>query len=229
MTVARDGGGGRLGPRAAVVASVGVLALANVARSTIVASRWHLAFNLATGAVTVVVGLVAGLGAAGLGLRRDRAEAGARLGGVAFGAIAGVVAVGGLLGVVTDDRADVAAAAMAVRVLIVIPLGTVLVEELAFRGVLHGLLARVTTTTPAVVVGAVLFGLWHVLPAWRGGGVEAAADLGRGLTALGTFAATTAAGLGLGWLRVRSDSLVAPVLAHLATNSVTFAVAWAAA
>lgn len=44
-----------------------------------------------------------------------------------------------------------------------------------------------------------------------------------------TFLATTAAGVGFEWLRRRSGSLAAPALAHLATNSVTFAVAWAAA
>jgi membrane protease YdiL (CAAX protease family) len=43
-----------------------------------------------------------------------------------------------------------------------------------------------------------------------------------------TVVVTTAAGVGLAWLRVRSDSLLAPMLAHLATNSVTFALAWVA-
>ncbi len=217
-----------LGPRVALAVSVGVLAVANGARSTVVPSAWHLAFNLATGVATVAIGLAAGLRSGDLGLRRERVGAGARLGGVVFAVIAVGVGLGGLLGLVTDERADVSAGAMALRALVVIPLGTVLVEELAFRGVLHGLLVRVTTTRWAIVAGAVLFGLWHVLPAWRGGGVDAAADLDRSVTALGTFVATTAAGLGFGWLRVRSDSLVAPVLAHVATNSVTFAVAWAA-
>ena len=43
----------------------------------------------------------------------------------------------------------------------------------------------------------------------------------------GTVLATTVAGVGFGWLRVKSGSLLAPVLAHLATNSLTFAIAWA--
>jgi len=38
--------------------------------------------------------------------------------------------------------------------------------------------------------------------------------------------ATTAIGLGFCWLRVASRSLVAPILAHCATNSVPFVVAW---
>jgi membrane protease YdiL (CAAX protease family) len=107
----------------------------------------------------------------------------------------------------------------------VIPRATVLVEELAFRGVVYGLLQRLTSPMRATVAGAVLFGLWHVFPAWRGG---AAGDLevGRAATAAGTFAATTAAGFAFVLLRRRSGSLVAPVMLHLATNSVTFAVAW---
>ena len=40
-------------------------------------------------------------------------------------------------------------------------------------------------------------------------------------------AAHVVAGVGFGWLRVKSGSLLAPVLAHIATNSLTFAIAWA--
>jgi membrane protease YdiL (CAAX protease family) len=39
-------------------------------------------------------------------------------------------------------------------------------------------------------------------------------------------ALTFAAGLAFGWLRLRSQSLLAPMLAHIATNSVAFVVAW---
>jgi membrane protease YdiL (CAAX protease family) len=42
----------------------------------------------------------------------------------------------------------------------------------------------------------------------------------------GTLVATTIAGVGFAWLRVRSQSLVAPIVAHIATNSLTFAAAW---
>ena len=145
-----------------------------------------------------------------------------------IGVFAAAVVVGlGLLGALTDDRADVSAGSMLLRAVLVIPLGTVLVEELAFRGTLHALLDRVGGPRWTWVVGAVLFGLWHVFPAWRGGAVDTdLAEVGRVATTAGTLVATTLAGLVFVWLRVRSDSLVAPVLAHLATNSVTFAVAW---
>ena len=51
--------------------------------------------------------------------------------------------------------------------------------------------------------------------------------MGVALTVAGTFVVTTIAGVGFLWLRTRSGSVVAPMLAHLATNSLTFAVAWA--
>ena len=43
---------------------------------------------------------------------------------------------------------------------------------------------------------------------------------------IGTVLATAHAGIVLCWLRIGSGSLLAPVLAHIATNSVTFVLAW---
>lgn len=43
---------------------------------------------------------------------------------------------------------------------------------------------------------------------------------------VGTVAATTAAGVGFAWLRLRSGSLLALILILIATNSLAFAVAW---
>lgn len=216
-----------IGPTAALVLLVGGLAVANVARSAVVPGGWHLVFNLGIGLFTVLVAVAAGLDAAELGLSPTTVGAGLRWGGAATAVVTVVVVGLGVAGALTDDRADVSLGSMLVRALVVIPLGTVLVEELAFRGVLHALLTRVGGAGWAWVGGAVLFGLWHVFPAWRGGGVETdLAEVGRLATTAGTLAATTAAGVAFVWLRVRSDSLAAPVLAHLATNSVTFAVAW---
>ena len=52
---------------------------------------------------------------------------------------------------------------------------------------------------------------------------------GKAAAVAGTFVATFVAGLGFAWLRERSGSVIAPAAAHLATNSVAFAVAWAVA
>jgi hypothetical protein len=53
----------------------------------------------------------------------------------------------------------------AYQVLVRTPLGTVLLEEVAFRGVLYGLIWHLYGPVLASVVASQLFGLWHVLPA----------------------------------------------------------------
>ncbi len=126
-----------------------------------------------------------------------------------------------------DERADIGGGGLLVRVLIVIPVGTVVVEELIFRGVVHGLLSRLTSVAGAVAIGAAIFGLWHVVPEWRGsGGNDAVTGLGRAGAVLATFVSTTIAGALFGWLRARSGSLVAPVLAHVGTNTLALLAAW---
>jgi membrane protease YdiL (CAAX protease family) len=207
--------------RAALWLLVGSLAAANVVRSVALPDGAHFAFNVAVGGVALAIGWWASLSRDELGL-----GAGTWQRGLAYGVVAAAVvllvlavasAVPALDGSFDDDRADVSGAELAGRALVVIPLGTVLVEELAFRGVLLALARRVATPAAAAVLTAGLFGLWHVLPAWRADGAG---------VALGTLVATTVAGFAFGWLRTRSGSLLAPILAHVATNSGALAVAW---
>jgi uncharacterized protein len=64
-----------------------------------------------------------------------------------------------------DDRAaGLSGTVMLWRALVRIPLGTALLEEVAFRGVLAAMLTRRHGVRAAVVVSSLLFGLWHVLP-----------------------------------------------------------------
>ncbi|CCQ17816.1 putative integral membrane protein [Rhodococcus sp. AW25M09] len=84
-------------------------------------------------------------------------------------------------------------------VLFRIPVGTVLTEELLFRGVLDA---------AAPALSPIFFGLWHVHPA------RAAGD-----SVIGTVFATTAAGLVFSWLRARSGSVLAPALLHYFLNA----------
>ncbi len=46
--------------------------------------------------------------------------------------------------------------------MLIIPLQTVIPEELAFRGVLHGALNRAWGFRGVAVAGSLLFGLWHI-------------------------------------------------------------------
>ena len=98
-----------------------------------------------------------------------------------------------------------------------IPLATVVMEELAFRGVLLGLLRRIVDDRRALLVSsAAVRPVAHPRHArrWSGRGDR---DRARG---------TAVPWIAFGWLRLGSDSLVAPVLADVATNSVTFVLAW---
>ena len=111
--------------------------------------------------------------------------------------------------------------------LVVIPLGTVVLEEIAFRGVLMGLLTRRRSARWGLGVSSSLFGLWHVLPSLGLGGVNqavkgvaGAGDLGRVLVVAGVVAFTAVAGVLLGELRRRSGSLLASAGLHWAVNGV---------
>jgi uncharacterized protein len=119
------------------------------------------------------------------------------------------------------DDARVADADVAYEALVRIPLGTVVLEEVAFRGVLLAVLARRWSTRGAVLGSSAVFGLWHVVPTLQALRVNepdaSAAVLAAGVA--GGVAVTAVGGVVFCLLRLRSGSVLAPVLAHVATNS----------
>ena len=120
-----------------------------------------------------------------------------------------------------DARLDgTSGRAVAHQVLVRIPVGTVLWEEVAFRGVLHATLARTLAPTRATTASSFLFGIWHVRPTLEAvvANRPAAGPVGRGAAVLAGCAGTAVAGALFTGLRERSGSLVAPVLLHLSTN-----------
>jgi CAAX protease family protein len=124
-----------------------------------------------------------------------------------------------------DQRYQLSPGAAAVTAFIVIPLSTVIPEEIAFRGVLLGLFGRRTRPVLAAAASSALFGLWHVLPSLRLSQVNPAvsAVVGAGWVGvlLGVLSAvlfTSVAGMLLCELRLRSGSLLAPIGLHWAVN-----------
>lgn len=116
---------------------------------------------------------------------------------------------------------------LALQALVTIPLGTVLIEEIAFRGALPALFGRAgASARRAIVASAVLFGVWHVAPSLSAGVASGAAPGSVVLAVAGTVVFTTASGLGLGWLRHRSRSLLPPMVVHLATNTLGLGLLW---
>lgn len=211
----------------ALAGCVVLLSVWDIVVRPVLPSELHLMGGLIVAGCAVALGLWGGLDAEGLGLSPGRLTDGLRYGGLAFGAVTAVVLLGLVIPVTRHEfhstRADITAGHLLVQVLATIPLGTIVVEELIFRGAVLGLLLLAMPTAWAFVACSVLFGLWHVpavLGAASGSHAQALA------VAAGTFVATFAAGAVFCWLRLRSGSLLAPAMAHFATNTVALIVAW---
>ena len=196
--------------------------------------RRYTLLNVCVTGAALAAAAASGLTPADLGLGREELAPGLRLGSAAAAATAGgwllIAAVPATRPVLRDDRiARLSGREVAYQALVRIPLGTVLWEETAFRGVLQAALGRVMPAGAAVAVTSGIFGIWHIAPtaaALRINGL--AGSPGRtvaGVTA--GVAATAAGGVLLSWLRTRSGSLAAPILLHVATNSLGALAAWA--
>jgi membrane protease YdiL (CAAX protease family) len=169
-----------------------------------------------------------GLGWSELGLGRDHWRSGVwyALGAVAF--VGTVIVIGALLPwtrpmFMNDHYATLSGALLAS--MIIIPLQTVIPEELAFRGVLHGALDRAWGFRGVAAAGSLLFGMWHIATSFglTSGNVGFTKLFGAG--AVGMLAgvvmaviATGAAGFVFTWLRRRSGSLIAPIALHWSLN-----------
>ncbi|MDR3661390.1 MAG: CPBP family intramembrane metalloprotease [Mycobacterium sp.] len=180
-----------------------------------------------------------GLGWTELGLGRAHWRAGLRYALGAILLVGSVIAVGALLPwtrpmFLNNHYATISGAVLAS--MIVIPLQTVIPEELAFRGVLHGTLDRAWGFRGVAAAGSLLFGLWHIVTSLGltssnvgftrvfGGGVA-------GMVAGVVLAviATGTAGFVFTWLRRRSGSLLAPIALHWSLNgmgALAAAVVW---
>lgn len=158
-----------------------------------------------------------------------RPSRGLRWGAAAFAVVGVALTVGVLLAdrvppiatLLADERAARFADDLLFVALVRIPLGTAVFEEVAFRGVLLAAGLRVLSTWRAVTVSSVVFGLWHIPPTIVALWINevSATSVEGSLTIAGSVVVTTIAGYGFAWLRVASGSLLAPILAHCATNS----------
>jgi len=180
-----------------------------------------------------------GLGWSELGLGREHWKSGSRYALAAIGLVLTVIVVGALLPwtrpMFLNDRYATFSGAV-VASMIVIPLQTVIPEELAFRGVLHGALDRAWGFRGVAAVGSLLFGFWHIASSLglTSGNVGFTRVLGGGMFGMlagivGAVVATAAAGFVFTWLRRRSGSLIAPIALHWSLNgmgAVAAAVVW---
>jgi membrane protease YdiL (CAAX protease family) len=169
-----------------------------------------------------------GLGWTEIGLGRAHWRSGARY------ALTAALIVGSVIGIgialpwtrpmfLNNRYATISGALLAS--MIIIPLQTVIPEELAFRGVLHGTLDRAWGFRGVATLGSVLFGFWHIATSLglTSGNVGLTHILGTGFGAMlagvvGAVIATGAAGFVFTWLRRRSGSLLAPIALHWSLN-----------
>ncbi|MFD1825724.1 CPBP family intramembrane glutamic endopeptidase [Mumia zhuanghuii] len=206
----------------AIVVTGALLAVLPLAVSTIVA----------VAATLVFLGLARRLllTADDLGLARGHLGSGARWAAASAGGFALVYAVALVVpathDLLVDDRSPDSLADLAVRVLLVIPLHTVVLEELVFRGVVQGMVRRDRGVRTATVVSSLLFGLWHLGSASSALAGNQAVSETLGASPLVTFAGmvaivsgTALAGVVLAYARERSGSLLAPMGLHWAANA----------
>lgn len=172
-----------------------------------------------------------GLSWSQLGLHRDRLRSGAAW-GVGAIALVALVYLAGVLVPLTrpaflDVRYHLGLRGALVTAFVIIPLSTIVLEEVAFRSVLWGMLSRHAATWRVLLTSSALFGLWHILPSLhlatanpgigdvaRGAGAAASV-----LVVGGIVAFTALGGVVAGELRRRSGSVLASAGMHWATNS----------
>lgn len=201
--------------------------------------RWYVVTGPVGVVLLVVVARAAGLTWDDLGLARRTWRVGAGWALVVIAVVTSGYAAAAALpwtqGLFEDDRvrAD-SLGSLLFAVLVRIPLGTVVLEETLFRGVLLALGARTMGWARSAVVSSVLFGLWHILPSQGAADsnpsvvavAEAGGGLGVPLAVAAAVVGTGVAGLLFCWLRIRSGSLLAPMGLHVATNSMGYLAAY---
>ncbi len=218
----------RVSPGAAVVVVIAVLACVNVV--DIKVAHAVLVLGPVCAAGLLALARLAGLSWGELGLGRGTWYRGARWAAVEIAAVAAVFAVGAALPLTRDafrdSRYHLGWGSALLTAFVLIPVGTVLLEEVAFRGVLWGLLRRLRGTATATIGSSVLFGLWHVLPslslATENQAIGDAVGKGssaQAISVLGTVLFTGLSGVVFCELRRRSGSLLAPAGLHWATNA----------
>ena len=217
----------RMTPRRAVIVTIVILAFVNVIDIRV--PHASLVVGPVFAAVLLTLARLAGLSWAEVGLGPGTWRRGLTWSAVIIGCVAVVYAVGAALPLTRDAFRDTRYhldwANALLTSFVLIPLGTVLFEEVAFRGVLWGLLRRVRGTVMATVVSSLLFGIWHVLPSLGLSSDNEAigSAVGRGrsaqvITVLATVAFTALSGVVFCELRRRSGSLLASASLHWATN-----------
>ena len=195
----------------------------------LVPQRWEVPANLAGAAGAVAIARVRGTSSEELGLAPGDISRGLRLGITTVPPVCAIVLLGLARPATRQFFADERVGGLSGRELVYdalvrIPLATAVAEELFFRSALLGLGLHRRGRVRATVSTAIAFGLWHIVPALRSheanpAGARLADRVGGSTATIGaTVIVTAAAGGALAWLRLRSRSVVAPIVTHAVVN-----------
>ncbi|MEQ1873105.1 MAG: CPBP family intramembrane glutamic endopeptidase [Ilumatobacteraceae bacterium] len=211
-----------------------VLVVANLMSNRVLPAWAYMPWNVAVAAAIVALALSA--------TSREQLGFTAWRRGAAWGLVLLVLTIAVLALAITmpafnelyhDRRVSAGTGTWLYQAFVRIPFGTVLLEEVAFRGVLPGLFMLRWGVLRGCLAASVCFGLWHVLPALTLNEVNPVATrlfgTGAGGVAIAVVFAvlsTAIVGMWFCWIRLRSGSVLAPMLAHLASNSGAYTIAW---
>jgi membrane protease YdiL (CAAX protease family) len=199
----------------AVAATIAVVAYGNLVALAGLPTPVYVVVNLAAAALAVLAAVRGGIPSGALGLGRDAVRPGLHWAGIQLTLI--VIGLGVGLAVLRDRFPTLGVpsghGALAFDVLVRIPFGTALPEEMLFRGVVLALWTRAVSLPAAAGITSAAFGLWHI-----GATVATLGDDATVLTVAGAVAFTTMVGLVLAWGRFFTGGVWGPAVAHAAAN-----------
>lgn len=219
------------------MAALATLALANFASNRLLPAWAYVPWALVVATVLVVLARrVVTMEQMGF----TEWKRGAAWGPVLFVLTAEVLLLGVIMPVFNemyhDRRVSAGALEWFYQAAVRIPLGTALLEETAFRAVLPALFAARWGVLRGSLAASVCFGVWHVLPALGLNEVNPVATrlfgsgtAGVAVAVLFAVISTTFVGIWWCWIRYRARSVLATIIAHVASNSVAYTVAWVVA
>jgi uncharacterized protein len=210
-----------------------VLAVANAMSNRVLPEAAYVPWNLAVAGVVLLIGRQVVTNAeAGFKRWRRGLAWGLTIVALTTAVLLAAVAMPAFHDLYRDRRVHGGLWTWFYQAVVRIPLGTAVLEETAFRGVLPAVFAKRFGLLRSCVLASSLFGLWHVLPALSLNKVNPTMTKlfgtgAGGVTAAVVFAVvgTLVAGLWLCWLRYRSGSVLTTMLAHVASNSVAYTIA----
>ena len=222
-------------PVAVVIVTLIVL---NVVNNRVAPQTHYLLWAFGGSVLLLAIGLLDGNSWTDMGLGWSYLLPGFIWGAACIGLITAVYLVGSAFkrtrAAFHDERmSELTGSRMMFQALVEVPFGTVLLEEIAFRAVLLSMLIRRFGLVWGVVIGSVLFGLWHILPSIGTheqnpalGSVVGEGRRGNILAIALSVLTTTLAGVLFAALRLLSGSVLAPMGFHWATNGLGYAFSW---